>query len=86
MEVQATVFTFTTAKEATDWLAPFVSSISAGQEGYYDQAHGWYVFPFASGTRAAMLICRSTAHTEAASRACEGPLTRVLSAWKLNLT
>jgi hypothetical protein len=85
MEVRATVFTFTTAKEATDWLGPFVSSIAAGQEGYFDQSHGWYVFPFASGTRAAMLICQSTADTEAASRACEAPLTRVVSAWKLSL-
>lgn len=86
MEVRATVFTFTTAKEATDWLSPFTSSLTAGQEGYYDQSHGWYVFPFASGTRVAMLICRSTADTEAASRACEDPLSRVVLAWKLNLT
>ena len=86
MEVRATVFTFTTAKEATDWLGPFVSSIAPGQEGYYDDAHGWYVFPFASGTRAAILICHSTSDTEAASRACEAPLTRVVAAWKVNLS
>lgn len=86
MEVRATVFTFTTAKEATDWLAPFVSSVASGQEGYYDQSNGWYAFPFASGTRAALLICQSTASTEAASRACEAPLSRVVLAWKLNLT
>jgi len=86
MEVRATVFTFTTAKDATDWISPFASSVSSGQEGYYDQSHGWYVFPFASGTRAALLICQSTADTEAASRACEAPLTRVSSAWKVNLT
>jgi hypothetical protein len=85
MEVRATVLTFTTAKEATDWLAPFVSSMAAGQEGYYDDTHGWYVFPFASGTRAAMIICQSTVSTEAASRACESPLTRVTAAWKVNL-
>jgi hypothetical protein len=86
MEVRASVLNFTTAKEATDWLAPFVSSMAAGQEGYYDDAHGWYVFPFVSGTRAAMIICQSTAGTEAASRACESPLTRVTAAWKVNLT
>src|SRR5437879_2224836 len=39
MEVRATVFTFTTAKEATDWLSPFVSSVASRQEGYYDDAH-----------------------------------------------
>jgi hypothetical protein len=85
MEVRATVFTFTTAKDATDWVAPFVSSVATGQVGYYDASHGWYVFPFGSGTRAALLICQSTADTEAASRACENPLTRVATAWKANL-
>jgi hypothetical protein len=30
-------------------------------------------------------MCRSTADTEAASRACEGPLSRVTSVWKLSL-
>ena len=85
MEVRATVFTFTTAKQATDWLSPFASSIATGQEGYYDSSHGWYVFPFASGTRVAMLMCQSTANTEAASRACEAPLSSVTLAWKLTL-
>jgi hypothetical protein len=85
MEVRATVFTFMTAKEATDWLDPFAGSIQPGQEGFFDQSHGWYVFPFASGPRAAMLICQSTADTEAASRACEAPLSRVVSAWKVSL-
>ena len=67
-------------------IAPFVSSVSLGQEGYNDPSHGWYVFAFAAGTRAAMLICESTADTEAASRACEAPLARVVAAWMLNLT
>lgn len=86
MEVRATVFTFATAKEATDWISPFSSSITAGQAGYYDQTQGDYVFPFTVGTRVAMLICQSTAATEAASRACEVPLSRVVTAWRLNLT
>ena len=85
MEVRATVFTFTTAKDATDWLGPFASAVPAGQDGFYDPSHGWYMFPFAAGMRAAMLICESTADTEAASRACETPLSRVVSAWKLSL-
>jgi hypothetical protein len=85
MEVRASVYTFPTAKEATDWVDPLVSSVAAGQEGYYDQSHGWYIFPFASGTRAAILMCQSTADTEAASRACEAPLTQVVAAWKVSL-
>jgi hypothetical protein len=85
MEVRATVLTFATSQEATDWLAPFVSSMATGQQGYYDDTHGWYVFPFVSGTRAAMIICQSTVTSEAASRACESPLTRVTAAWKVSL-
>jgi hypothetical protein len=85
MEVRATVFNFVTAKDATDWLSPFASAVPTGQEGFYDSAHGWYMFPFISGARAAILMCQSTADTEAASRACEGPLSRVVSAWKLKL-
>ena len=48
MEVRATVFTFTTAKDATDWLGPFASAVPAGQDGFYDQSHGWYMFPVPS--------------------------------------
>ncbi len=86
MEVLASVFTFVVAKDATDWVAPFIDVIPAGQDGYYDSAHGWYLFPFAAGTKAAILICRSSAETEAASRACEAPLSHVAASWKLSLT
>ena len=85
MEVRAAVFTFSTAKNAIDWITGLRGTTPPDQLGLYDAAHGWYVFPFAAGTRAAMLICRSTADTEAASRACEGPLSRVTSVWKLSL-
>jgi len=85
MEVRATVLNFATAKEATDWLGPFASAVPTGQEGFYDASHGWYMFPFTSGGRAAILMCQSTSATEAASRACEGPLSHVVSAWKLKL-
>ena len=86
MEVRATVFTFASAGAATSFLTPFASNVAAGQSGYYDQSQGWYLFPFASGTRVALLMCQSTATTEAASRACEAPLSRVVAAWKLVLT
>jgi hypothetical protein len=85
MEVRAAVFNFSTAKNAADWIAGLRGTTAADQLGLYDAAHGWYIFPFAAGTKAAMLICRSTADTEAASRACEGPLSRVTSVWKLSL-
>jgi hypothetical protein len=85
MEVRATVLNFASAKDATDWLGPFAAAVPTGQEGFYDASHGWYMFPFTSGVRAAILMCQSTAETESASRACEGPLSRIVSAWKLKL-
>ena len=88
MEVRASVFNFLTAKDATDWVTFLRGTFPVDQEGiaaFYDQAHGKYMFVFAGGTRGALLICRSTADTEAASRSCEAPLSRVISAWKLSL-
>jgi hypothetical protein len=85
MEVRATVFTFLTAQNATAWVAGLRGTTPSDEPGFFDPAHGWYMFPFAAGTSAAMLICRSTGETEAASRACEAPLSRVTSVWKLSL-
>ena len=85
MEVRATVFKFLTTQNAIDWVAGLRGSTPSDQPGFFDPAHGWYMFPFAAGTSAAMLICRSTGETEAASRACEAPLSRVTSVWKLSL-
>ena len=85
MEVRAAVFTFSTAKDSSDWVAGLRGTTPAGELGLYDDAHSWYIFPFAAGTLAALLICRSTADTEAASRACETPMSRVTAVWKLSL-
>jgi hypothetical protein len=85
MEVRAAVFSFSTAKNASVWIEGLRGTTPAGELGLYDDAHGWYIFPFAAGTSAALLICRSTADTEAASRACETPMSRVTSLWKLSL-
>jgi hypothetical protein len=85
MEVRATVFKFLTAQNATDWVAGLRGATPIDQPGFYDPGHGWYMFPFTAGTSAAMLICRSTAETEAASRACEAPMTSVTAVWKLSL-
>ena len=85
MEVRAAVFTFSTAKNASDWVSGLRGSTPAGELGLYDDAHSWYIFPFVAGTSAALLICHSTGDTEAASRACETPMSRVTSVWKLSL-
>ncbi len=88
MEVRASLFSFLTGKDAMDWLNLFRGTYAVDQNGiaaFYDQAHGRYMFLFASGSRGALIICRSTSSSEAASRACEAPLSRVIAAWKLSL-
>jgi hypothetical protein len=85
MEVRALVFGFATPKDASEWIAGLRGETPADQPGFFDPGHGWYMFPFAAGEKGAMLICRSTSDTEAASRACESPLSRVTAAWKLSL-
>ena len=85
MEVRATVFKFLTAQNAKDWVAGLRGTTPVDEPGFFDQTHGWYMFPFAAGTSAAMLICRSTGETESASRACEAPMLRVTSVWMLSL-
>jgi hypothetical protein len=88
MEVRASVFTFLNAKSATDWrnlLRGAAPLDEASIASFYDAAQGHYTYLFASGNRGALLICRSTADSEAAARACEDPLSRVSAAWKLSL-
>ena len=86
MEVRASVFTFLTAKDASDWATVLRGVNPVDQPGFFDSSHGWYMFPLAAGTRGALRICRSTAASEAASRACEAPLSQVIAAWKLSLS
>jgi hypothetical protein len=88
MEVRATVFAFSAAKSATDWLSLLRGTYPLDQNGvasFYDDSRGIYMFLFAEGTRGALLICQSTASSEAASRACEAPLSRVIATWKIAL-
>jgi hypothetical protein len=85
MEVRASVLSFLNSKDANDWVTLLRGGYPADQPGFFDAAHGWYMFPFAAGTKGALLICRSTAASEAASRACEAPLSQVTGAWKLSL-
>jgi len=88
MEVRASVFQFQAAKDATAWLDLLRGATPLDQDGvasFYDAAHGVYQFVLAAGTQVGLLICRSTSAVEAASRSCEGPLSRVAPSWKLNL-
>ena len=88
MEVRASAFQFPAAQDATAWLDLVRGTYPLDQDGiaaFYDPSLGEYYFLFAAGTQAGMLICRSTSSVEAASRACEAPLSRVAPVWKLSL-
>jgi hypothetical protein len=88
MEVRAVEFNFTSAKDATAFENALRGSTAVDQNGIaslYSDSLGEYVTILTSGSRGALLICRSTSDTEAASRACEVPLSRVAPSWQLTL-
>jgi hypothetical protein len=89
MEVRAGLFKFTTAQDAAAWVDTLRGTHALDPNGialYYDAGSGQYFSLFSTGTKAALLVCRATSDAEAASRACELPLTRVAPAWQLSLT
>lgn len=89
MEVRAGLFNFGSSQQASGWIDALRGSSIPDQQGiatFYDNGSGQYFSLFTAGTRAAMLVCRSAAAGEAASRACESPLSRVAPAWQLSLT
>jgi hypothetical protein len=89
MEVRAGLFNFPSSQQATAWVEALRGSSIPDQQGiatFYDNGSGQYFSLFAAGTKAALLVCRSAVIGEAASRACESPLSRVSPAWQLSLT
>jgi hypothetical protein len=88
MEIRAGVMDFNSAQFATDWIDALRGtnvSDAAGIASFYDASTGQYFTLFTVGTKGAMLVCRSTAEGEAASRSCEVPLSRVAPAWQFSL-
>ena len=47
----------------------------------YEQDTGQYVAAFGSGNKGVLMVCKSSALGEQASRSCEGPLLRMVKAW-----
>lgn len=89
MEVRAGLFNFTSAQQASAWVDALRGSSSLDQNGiatFYDNGSGQYFSLLTAGGKAAILVCRSTSAVEAASRACELPLSRVAPAWQLSLS
>jgi hypothetical protein len=88
MEVQTSAFTFSSPTGAADWLDRFVGKSALDQSGgyfNYDDPTGQYIAAFGVGSHGVVMICRSAAELEAASRACESPMSRVAGAWKTAL-
>ena len=89
MEVRAGVFNFTAAQDAATWVDELRGTHQFDPTGiatFYNDASGEYFSLFSVGTRAAILVCRSTSDAEAASRACEIPMTRIGPSWMLSLS
>ncbi len=88
MEVRSAAFTFADAASATTWIDTLIGASSLDQSGAYlnfDSATEQYVAAFTGGAHGAILICKSSANFESASRACELPMSRVAGAWRAAL-
>lgn len=88
MEVQTAAFTFSSSSGSTDWLNKFIGKSNLDQSGAffnYDDVTGQYIAALGVGSTGVLMICRSAAELEAASRACESPMGRVMGSWKMAL-
>jgi len=90
MEVQAGLFTFGSAMDASDLFTAIAGGAQPDANGIlraYDDTTGpgQYEYFLAAGTHIGLLICRSTLENEAASRSCEKPLEAVGAAWSASL-
>jgi hypothetical protein len=88
MEVRAAAFTFSSSSAATTWIDTFVGKSNLSSTGVFLQyldAIKQYIGIFVAGSHGAILLCKSTLDTEAASRACETPMVRVIDSWQVSL-
>jgi len=88
MEVRAVVFSFPSDADATSWidLAIGKSNLDANgiASGYAASIGEYYAFILA-GSHVGMLFCNSLSPYEAASRACETPMGRLIDSWQTRL-
>ncbi|TMB43256.1 MAG: hypothetical protein E6J53_08745 [Chloroflexi bacterium] len=88
MEMRAGVLEFNSTQKATDWIDALRGNATIDSNGiasFYDPSTGQYFSLFTAGAKGAMLVCRSVADGEAASRSCEVPMSRVAPAWQFSL-
>ena len=88
MEVRAIVFSFSSPTDATSWIDLAIGTGNLDAQGvasgYAANLGEYYAFVL-SGSHVGMLFCNSLSPYEAASRACESPLGRLIGAWQTRL-
>jgi hypothetical protein len=96
MEVQTAFMKLNSAVDALSWAHGFGSnggSVPPDANGVYHEyiptggtpAGGEYHYVFAEGTYGIYMICKPAVSGEAASRECEGPMSRTVTGWTLAL-
>jgi len=89
MEVRAIVFSFSSPSDAAGWVDIAIGKdnldASGVAVGYSTSIGEYYAFVLA-GSHLGMLFCNALSPYEAASRACETPIGRLIGAWQTRLT
>jgi len=88
MEVRAIVFSFSSPNDATGWIDLAIGTGNLDAQGVasgYAASIGEYYAFILSGSHVGLLFCNSLSPYEAASRACETPMGRLISAWQTRL-
>jgi len=89
MEVRAIVFSFSSPSDASGWIDLAIGSANLDAQGvasgYATSIGEYYAFVLA-GSHVGLLFCNSLSPYEAASRACETPIGRLIGAWQTRLT
>jgi hypothetical protein len=87
MEVLTSGFTFTDPNGAKKWVDAYygASNLTSGIYFNYENDTGQYVAAFGAGNRGILMVCKSSAPGEEAARACESPMSRVITGWRLAL-
>jgi hypothetical protein len=88
MEVRAIVISFSSPTDATSWIDLAIGSANLDAQGvasgYATSIGEYYAFVLA-GSHVGLLFCNSLSPYEAASRACETPMGRLIGAWQTRL-
>ena len=88
MEVRAIVFAFSSPSDATSWVDLAIGSANLDAQGVatgYAASIGEYYAFILAGSHVGLLFCNSLSPYEAASRACETPMGRLIGAWQTRL-